>query len=67
MDESAYYEFAGREPGKTVGYCAEQFDNDGSLMANIMKNLKRVMAAEYSRELSVKMHAESMPGSEPRL
>ena len=37
-------------------YCAEQFDNDGSLMSSIVKNLKRVMAAEYSRELSVKIH-----------
>src|SRR3954470_2355734 len=36
-----------------VRYCAEQFDNDGSVLSSIVKNLKRVMAAEYSRELSV--------------
>jgi hypothetical protein len=33
---------------------AEQFDNDGSLLSSIVKNIKRVMAAEFSRELSVK-------------
>ena len=29
---------------------------DGSLLSSIVKNIKRVMAAEYSRELSVKVH-----------
>ena len=27
------------------------------MLSSIVKNLKRVMAAEYSRELSVKVHA----------
>jgi len=36
-------------------YCAEQFDNDGSLVSAVLKNIKRVMAGEYSRELSVKV------------
>ena len=40
-----------------IAYCAEQFDNDGSLLSSIIKNLKRVMAAEYSRELSAKVYA----------
>lgn len=40
-----------------VTYCAEQFDNDGTMMSSILKNIKRVMAAEYSRELSVKIFA----------
>src|SRR4051812_47098935 len=57
VDESAYYEFTCRQAGIKVCYCAEQFDNDGSIIASIVKNLKRVMAAEYSRELSVKVHA----------
>ncbi|WP_314963889.1 recombinase family protein [Bradyrhizobium cosmicum] len=57
VDESAYYEFTCRLAGIKVCYCAEQFDNDGSVIASIVKNLKRVMAAEYSRELSVKVHA----------
>jgi DNA invertase Pin-like site-specific DNA recombinase len=59
VDESAHYEFICRQAGIKVAYCAEQFDNDGSLMSSIVKNLKRVMAAEFSRELSVKVHAGS--------
>jgi DNA invertase Pin-like site-specific DNA recombinase len=57
VDESAHYEFVCKEKGIKVTYCAEQFDNDGSLLSSIVKNIKRVMAAEYSRELSVKVHA----------
>lgn len=56
-DESAHYEFICKQAGVKVVYCAEQFDNDGTLLSSIVKNLKRVMAAEYSRELSVKVHA----------
>ena len=33
-------------------YCAEQFENDGSPVSTIVKGVKRVMAGEYSRELS---------------
>ena len=57
IDESAYYEFICKQAGIKVSYCAEQFDNDGSMVSSIVKNIKRVMAAEYSRELSVKVHA----------
>ncbi|TPQ31534.1 recombinase family protein [Bradyrhizobium guangdongense] len=57
VDESAHYEFLCREAGISVCYCAEQFENDGSLISGIVKNIKRVMAAEYSRELSIKVHA----------
>src|SRR5438034_2286376 len=56
-DESAYYEFICKDAGISVEYCAEQFDNDGSLTATILKNIKRAMAGEYSRELSVKVFA----------
>jgi DNA invertase Pin-like site-specific DNA recombinase len=56
IDESAHYEFVCRQAGINVVYCAEQFDNDGGLVSSIVKNIKRVMAAEYSRELSVKVH-----------
>ncbi|HEV2160265.1 recombinase family protein [Bradyrhizobium sp.] len=59
MDESAHYEFICRQAGIKVAYCAEQFDNDGSMLSSIVKNLKRVMAAEFSRELSVKVHEGS--------
>lgn len=51
-DESAYYEFMCKEAGIRVAYCAELFENDGSLVSAILKNMKRVMAGEYSRELS---------------
>jgi DNA invertase Pin-like site-specific DNA recombinase len=54
-DESGYYEFQCRKAGVHVHYCAEQFVNDGSPTANIIKSVKRSMAGEYSRELSVKV------------
>jgi DNA invertase Pin-like site-specific DNA recombinase len=57
IDESAHYEFICKQGGITIAYCAEQFDNDGSLVSSIVKNIKRVMAAEFSRELGVKVHA----------
>lgn len=56
-DESAYYEYICRRAGITVEYCAEQFDNDGSPVATIVKGVKRAMAGEYSRELSAKVFA----------
>jgi DNA invertase Pin-like site-specific DNA recombinase len=60
IDESAHYEFICRQSGIKVAYCAEEFDNDGSLISSIVKNIKRVMAAEFSRELSAKVHAGAM-------
>ena len=54
-DESAYYEFACKRAGIQVYYCAEQFENDGSPAATIIKGVKRAMAGEYSRELSTKV------------
>lgn len=56
-DESAYYEFICKSAGIAVHYCAEQFDNDGSISATLLKSVKRVMAGEYSRELSAKVFA----------
>lgn len=56
IDESAHYEFLCRQAGVAVCYCAEQFENDGSVISGIVKNIKRVMAAEYSRELGVRVH-----------
>lgn len=46
-----------KRSGVQVEYCAEPFKNDGSFVSGIAKNLKRGMAAEWSRELSVKVHA----------
>jgi len=54
-DESAYYEYVCRRAGIRVHYCAEPFENDGSPMTVVIKSVKRVMAAEYSRELSTKV------------
>jgi DNA invertase Pin-like site-specific DNA recombinase len=56
-DESAYYEYRCRRAQIAVHYCAESFLNDGSITAVLFKALKRAMAAEYSRELSVKVFA----------
>ena len=53
-DESAHYEFLCRQSGIHVEYCAEQFENDGNPVSALVKYMKRIMAAEYSRELSVK-------------
>ena len=57
IDESAHYEFLCRSARIPVHYCAEQFSNDGSIASSIMKTLKRTMAAEYSRELGVRVLA----------
>lgn len=54
-DESAHYEYICRRVGIAVHYCAEQFENDGSLGSSIIKTMKRSMAGEYSRELSTKV------------
>jgi hypothetical protein len=46
-----------RRPESPSEYCAEKFENDGSLTATVIKNIKRAMAGEFSRELSVKVFA----------
>src|SRR6185437_426363 len=56
-DEAAHYEYLCKSAGITVHYCAEQFENDGTPFSAIVKAIKRAMAAEYSRELSVKVLA----------
>jgi len=56
-DESAYYEYICKRAGIQVAYCAEQFENDGSPVSTIVNCVKRAMAGEYSRELSVKVFA----------
>ena len=54
-DESAYYEYLCKRAGISVHYCAEQFENDGGPTSTIIKSVKRAMAGEYSRELSIKV------------
>ena len=56
-DESAFYEHLCRRAGVRVEYCMEPFRNDDSPMSAIIKGLKRAMAGEFSRELSVKVAA----------
>ena len=56
-DESAYYEYRCRRANINVHYCAEPFANDGSVSSALLKTLKRTMAGEFSRELSVKVFA----------
>jgi DNA invertase Pin-like site-specific DNA recombinase len=60
-DEAAYYEYRCRKASMQVAYCAEQFENDGSPTSTIVKGVKRAMAGEYSRELSVKIFAGQCP------
>jgi DNA invertase Pin-like site-specific DNA recombinase len=56
-DEAAHYEFLCHAAGVPVQYCAESFINDGNVPSLIMKALKRVMAGEYSRDLSRRVRA----------
>ncbi len=56
-DESAHYEYICTSAGIRIVFCAESFDNDGTPIAAIVKSVKRAMAGEYSRELSVKVFA----------
>ena len=53
-DEAGHYEFVCRSAGVPVYYCAEQFADGVTVSAAAVKALKRSMAGEYSRELSIK-------------
>lgn len=57
IDESASYEYRCLIAGVRIEYCAEQFLNDGSIGSDVLKAIKRSMAAEQSRVLSVKVFA----------
>jgi DNA invertase Pin-like site-specific DNA recombinase len=54
-DQAAHYEFLCRQAGVRVVYCGEPFGEDLAPTTTIIKHLKRVMAGEYSRELSAKL------------
>jgi DNA invertase Pin-like site-specific DNA recombinase len=56
-DESAYHEYVCKRAGFAVHYCAEQFENDGSSFSALYKTMKRAAAADFSRDLSVKVFA----------
>ena len=62
--EGAYYEDICRRAGIEVTYCAEQFENNSTSVSTIVKAIKRSMADEYRRELSVMIdQAPDMPPS----
>ena len=52
IDESASYEYRCQMAGVRIEFCAEQFGNDGTVGSDVLKAIKRSMAAEYSRMLS---------------
>ncbi|MCP3400203.1 recombinase family protein [Bradyrhizobium sp. CCGB20] len=54
-DQAGYYEFLCRQAGVMVVYCGEPFGEEIVPINTIVKHLKRVMAGEFSRELSEKM------------
>ena len=56
-DASAYYEYHCRLHGVDVRYVQEPFSGADSPMNALFKSLKRAMAAEYSRELAIKVRA----------
>lgn len=53
-DEGAHYEYICRAAGVEIHYCQEPFDHTSELGAALFKAVKRLMAAEFSRELSAK-------------
>jgi DNA invertase Pin-like site-specific DNA recombinase len=40
VDESAHYEYVLKRAGIRVHYCAEQFENDGSMSSSVLKTLE---------------------------
>jgi DNA invertase Pin-like site-specific DNA recombinase len=56
-DEAAHYEFLCRQAGVEVRYCMDSFENDLTPTSALIKSLKRLMAAEFSRDLSRKTRA----------
>jgi DNA invertase Pin-like site-specific DNA recombinase len=57
VDEAAHYEYVCKGAGIRICYCAEPFENDNSMLSGLLKTIKRIMAGEYSRELSAKVFA----------
>lgn len=55
-DESAYYEYQCKLAGVKIIYCEETFGEERGPFSTVLKSIKRVMAAEYSRELSCKVY-----------
>jgi DNA invertase Pin-like site-specific DNA recombinase len=62
-DEGAYYEYVCERAGIQVTYCTEQCENNSASVSTIVRAIKRSMADEYRRELSVKI--DQTPGMPP--
>lgn len=56
-DAAAYYEYHCRLHGVQVIYVGESFANDLTPASVLLKSMRRVMAAEYSRDLASKARA----------
>ncbi len=56
-DAAAYYEFHCRLNDVQVVYVAESFDNEQTPASVLLKGMRRLMAAEYSRDLARKSRA----------
>ena len=56
-DESAFYEHLCKRAGARIIYCAETFPDDESGFSAVHKVLRRIGAADFSRDLSVKVSA----------
>jgi DNA invertase Pin-like site-specific DNA recombinase len=54
-DESAHYEYICRSAGVKVVYCHDALEDKSMKAQAIFKAMKRVMAAEFSRSLSIKI------------
>lgn len=52
IDEAAHYEFLCRQCGVEIRYVGEQFSEENTASGTILKGIKRILAAEYSRDLS---------------
>jgi DNA invertase Pin-like site-specific DNA recombinase len=63
-DEGAYYEYICKRAGIQVTYCTEQFGNNSASVSTIVRAIKRSIADEYRRDLSVMIdQAPDMPPS----
>ena len=56
-DAAAYYEYHCRMHGVQILYTGETFTNDLTPTSVLVKSMRRVMAAEYSRDLATKSRA----------
>lgn len=57
VDAAAYYEYHCRLHGVEVIYVSESFPNDQAPATVLLKSMRRVMAAEYSRDIAFKSRA----------